>query len=261
MDAAINAINSAPSQVQLADEDDGEVRPPSSKSSMMYRVASMLRPPFPHYGSSSYSNNSSQPQLSATGAAEITSQEMVELELQLPYQALAAARQAAAAVAGSSSVPPLPDPNSSASEILKPPTTIPSRQDIETGGVGQAASMKSDLIPGIPVATMPPVEEEELQCAICLCEFEEGDSLMQLPCEHDFHGECINGWMKQHRTCPLCRFILFVPPPQPEGQASGSVPPPAQREGIPQTGPPQTGPQQAPNTSPPHTQTPAPAGR
>ncbi|GAX74709.1 hypothetical protein CEUSTIGMA_g2157.t1 [Chlamydomonas eustigma] len=49
------------------------------------------------------------------------------------------------------------------------------------------------------------------QCAICLGDFEHGQEVRRLPCFHDFHKECIDGWMSQHRTCPLCRHVLYDP--------------------------------------------------
>ncbi|KAF5735146.1 hypothetical protein HS088_TW15G00646 [Tripterygium wilfordii] len=48
--------------------------------------------------------------------------------------------------------------------------------------------------------------EETAQCYICLVDYEEGDSLRILPCNHEFHGACIDKWLKEiHRVCPLCR--------------------------------------------------------
>jgi E3 ubiquitin-protein ligase DOA10 len=45
------------------------------------------------------------------------------------------------------------------------------------------------------------------QCAICLSEFEESQSVSPLPCniKHYFHTECLEQWMKTKQECPLCR--------------------------------------------------------
>ena len=48
-----------------------------------------------------------------------------------------------------------------------------------------------------------------LPLQICLCDFESGDMLRQLPCKHEFHQPCIDSWMDRHRTCPLCRHVLW----------------------------------------------------
>ncbi|KAK8676673.1 hypothetical protein V6N13_142243 [Hibiscus sabdariffa] len=48
--------------------------------------------------------------------------------------------------------------------------------------------------------------DEAGQCYICLVEYEEGDSMRILPCNHEFHRTCIDKWLKEiHRVCPLCR--------------------------------------------------------
>ncbi|XP_042405841.1 uncharacterized RING finger protein C4G3.12c-like [Zingiber officinale] len=48
--------------------------------------------------------------------------------------------------------------------------------------------------------------EEAAQCYICLVEYEEGDCMRLLPCNHEFHRTCIDKWLKEnHRVCPLCR--------------------------------------------------------
>ncbi|KAH7314458.1 hypothetical protein KP509_21G003900 [Ceratopteris richardii] len=45
-----------------------------------------------------------------------------------------------------------------------------------------------------------------VDCVVCLNDFEEGEPLCQLPrCKHVFHKDCINMWLFSHRTCPLCR--------------------------------------------------------
>ena len=56
-------------------------------------------------------------------------------------------------------------------------------------------------------------EEYGLECAICLLEFED-DSLLRLlsVCYHVFHQECIDLWLESHKTCPVCRRDLDLPP-------------------------------------------------
>merc|ERR1719478_288750 len=41
-------------------------------------------------------------------------------------------------------------------------------------------------------------------CSICLGEFEDGESLRKLPCDHSFHADCIASWLNHRHTCPLC---------------------------------------------------------
>ncbi|KAL7124736.1 hypothetical protein ABFS83_14G069100 [Erythranthe nasuta] len=45
-----------------------------------------------------------------------------------------------------------------------------------------------------------------LECVICLSLFEDGDKCRKLGlCEHAFHLECVDMWLRSHKTCPVCR--------------------------------------------------------
>ena len=47
----------------------------------------------------------------------------------------------------------------------------------------------------------------ESTCAICLAEFEGGDSCKHPPCAHRFHGRCLRQWFQKGNTeCPVCRY-------------------------------------------------------
>ena len=45
-------------------------------------------------------------------------------------------------------------------------------------------------------------------CSICLGEYEEGERLVRLPCDHVYHEECISAWADNHVRCPLCNYDL-----------------------------------------------------
>lgn len=48
--------------------------------------------------------------------------------------------------------------------------------------------------------------DEPDQCYICLAEYEEGDKIRVLPCQHEYHMSCVDKWLKEiHGVCPLCR--------------------------------------------------------
>ncbi|KAJ4886644.1 RING-H2 finger protein ATL2 [Raphanus sativus] len=77
------------------------------------------------------------------------------------------------------------------------PSHIPSR-----GGLDPA------VVKSLPVFTFSGAEDP-MDCAVCLSEFEEGESGRVLPgCEHAFHVECIDMWFHSHSTCPLCRSLV-----------------------------------------------------
>ncbi|KAL0311970.1 UNVERIFIED_CONTAM: E3 ubiquitin-protein ligase ATL42 [Sesamum radiatum] len=53
--------------------------------------------------------------------------------------------------------------------------------------------------------------KEGLECAVCLSRFEDAEILRLLPrCRHAFHMNCIDKWLENHSSCPLCRYKFDV---------------------------------------------------
>ncbi|KAJ8750634.1 hypothetical protein K2173_015815 [Erythroxylum novogranatense] len=50
--------------------------------------------------------------------------------------------------------------------------------------------------------------EDELTCTICLEQVNRGELVRSLPCLHQFHTHCIDPWLRQQGTCPVCKFRL-----------------------------------------------------
>ncbi|KAF4354473.1 hypothetical protein G4B88_019942 [Cannabis sativa] len=48
--------------------------------------------------------------------------------------------------------------------------------------------------------------EDELTCSVCLEQVNVGEVLRSLPCLHQFHANCIDPWLRQQGTCPVCKF-------------------------------------------------------
>lgn len=46
------------------------------------------------------------------------------------------------------------------------------------------------------------------ECSICLGSWEMADVIKVTPCSHAFHEECIGSWLKNARTCAICRMDL-----------------------------------------------------
>ena len=45
------------------------------------------------------------------------------------------------------------------------------------------------------------------ECIICMQEYKDDDDVTPLPCHetHYFHTACLQGWLRNNNTCPLCR--------------------------------------------------------
>ncbi|XP_062196915.1 E3 ubiquitin-protein ligase EL5-like [Phragmites australis] len=81
-------------------------------------------------------------------------------------------------------------------------------------------------------------DDADAQCVVCLAEYEEKDVLRLLPyCGHNFHMACIDMWLEQNSTCPVCRISLHdnpdskhtQPPPPPSVVISPPCSPQASR--------------------------------
>ncbi|KAM7515427.1 hypothetical protein LguiA_005010 [Lonicera macranthoides] len=50
-----------------------------------------------------------------------------------------------------------------------------------------------------------------LECAVCLSKFEDVEVLRLLPkCKHAFHIACVDQWLENHSSCPLCRHRISI---------------------------------------------------
>ena len=47
---------------------------------------------------------------------------------------------------------------------------------------------------------------DEERCSICLEKYKSDDDTRSLSCDHKFHHECVEEWLKKHdNKCPVCR--------------------------------------------------------
>lgn len=76
--------------------------------------------------------------------------------------------------------------------------------------------IKKNVLKALPKLTFRQTLSDDRKlssdCAICLTDFAEGDSIRALPqCGHGFHVKCVDTWLKLHSSCPSCRRILVRP--------------------------------------------------
>merc|ERR1711871_628409 len=48
-------------------------------------------------------------------------------------------------------------------------------------------------------------EAKDTTCGICLDTYKKENEIVQLPCLHFYHDECISSWFKVNNSCPVCR--------------------------------------------------------
>lgn len=86
------------------------------------------------------------------------------------------------------------------------------------GGHRRHRGLDSEIIQTFPTFVYSTVKNLKigratLECVVCLNEFQDDETLRLIPkCSHVFHSECIDAWLVNHSTCPVCRANL-VPKP------------------------------------------------
>jgi len=54
-----------------------------------------------------------------------------------------------------------------------------------------------------------PSTEEEYECQICMERYKETDTVMTLPCFHEYHERCIRDWLQHQTYCPVCMHEVY----------------------------------------------------
>lgn len=64
----------------------------------------------------------------------------------------------------------------------------------------------------IPTSQLKTADKEILDaecCAVCIEPYKVSDNLRILPCKHEFHITCVDPWLLEHRTCPMCKMDIL----------------------------------------------------
>ncbi|XP_073811146.1 ring finger protein goliath [Musca autumnalis] len=73
-------------------------------------------------------------------------------------------------------------------------------------------SVTKKAIMKIPTKTGKSTDEKDAEsdcCAICIEAYKASDLIRVLPCKHEFHKNCIDPWLIEHRTCPMCKLDVL----------------------------------------------------
>lgn len=70
--------------------------------------------------------------------------------------------------------------------------------------------VKEEVLEKIPTMKYLKLEQKiksmNSKCTVCQDDFNEQDDVRVLPCEHIYHLDCIDDWLKIHSyKCPCCR--------------------------------------------------------
>jgi len=87
------------------------------------------------------------------------------------------------------------------------PSVLSSPEIIQDGHESREHTIVSN--PPDTRPTSMPISESALGCSICTDDFEPGQDVRVLPCDHKFHPACVDPWLLNvSGTCPLCRIDL-----------------------------------------------------
>ncbi|CAM0905386.1 unnamed protein product [Alopecurus aequalis] len=89
-------------------------------------------------------------------------------------------------------------------------------EDVELGGIDEATLDTYPAVMYREARKQRQVAGEEAECcAVCLERYGDSDVVRVLPdCGHLFHRECVDHWLRQRPTCPVCRTSP-LPSPMP----------------------------------------------
>ncbi|KAI9253490.1 hypothetical protein BDA99DRAFT_443493, partial [Phascolomyces articulosus] len=74
----------------------------------------------------------------------------------------------------------------------------------QTSGRNAPPPAPETVIDSLPKRKLTDEEiAQQTDCAVCKDEFEGTEQVIELPCAHVFHEDCIKPWLKVNGTCPV----------------------------------------------------------
>lgn len=85
-------------------------------------------------------------------------------------------------------------------------TRIPTRP-VRAGDKGRIHTHSPQLL--IIHNQLLSISELDSDCPVCIDPYRQGDIVRMLPCRHIFHKSCVDPWLLEHRTCPMCKSDIL----------------------------------------------------
>ncbi|KAK0393067.1 hypothetical protein QR680_000040 [Steinernema hermaphroditum] len=96
-------------------------------------------------------------------------------------------------------------PSSYVNELYANATERDTSAELQLEGLNEAKRARVlGLLEQIPADVYTEATKGDVECAICMVEFENGDPIRYLPCLHSYHVSCIDDWLLRSFTCPSC---------------------------------------------------------
>ncbi|KAK4480282.1 hypothetical protein RD792_013350 [Penstemon davidsonii] len=86
-------------------------------------------------------------------------------------------------------------------KVSGPQSVGPSSQQGSSSTPGEKKQDPENAQGGIKASS-----DDDLTCSVCLEQVNVGEQIRSLPCLHQFHVNCIDPWLRQQGTCPVCKF-------------------------------------------------------
>ncbi|PKY02882.1 hypothetical protein P168DRAFT_291990 [Aspergillus campestris IBT 28561] len=105
--------------------------------------------------------------------------------------------------------PPSQQPNKTAGATSREPTEGPTEGPTEEPTEKTTPNADDNTSPPPQQTAAATTEQNNFSCPICTDDFVKGQDLRVLPCNHQFHPDCVDPWLLNvSGTCPLCRIDL-----------------------------------------------------
>jgi len=82
---------------------------------------------------------------------------------------------------------------------------------METDSIKGPPPASKEVVKKLPKRTFSKKDHTHnlmLPCSVCKDDFNDHEEIIDLPCKHYYHANCILPWLDQHNSCPTCRDEL-----------------------------------------------------